>query len=349
VSEINSLETGSLSKLLKILADGHFHSGEELGNILSISRAAVWKHLQKLQQLGLSLSSVKGKGYCLDGGLDLLDEKKIIHFLSTAKELSPSLMKIIKIEIFAQINSTNTYLMTMNDPRFHVCFAESQTAGRGRRGRSWVSPFAQNIYFSLAWGFSGGVAALEGLSLVIGLVMVRVLTRLGARDLSLKWPNDVLYRQKKLAGILIEMQGDPTGECCAVIGIGLNIKMQQSTAMTIDQPWIDLHEILSEQNKSVTFSTFLPSRNELAAMLLAELVNVLDNYEKLGFSAYIDEWLEVCAYKQQKVELRTASHIQQGILLGVNHLGALVLQTENGEMQFHGGEVSLRCGGCDDT
>ncbi|HEY0894151.1 MAG TPA: biotin--[acetyl-CoA-carboxylase] ligase, partial [Cellvibrio sp.] len=197
MSEVNIFEASSLRQILALLADGELHSGEELGLLLGVSRAAVWKHLQKLEGLGIRLLSIKGRGYCIDGGLDLLDLEKI------EAQIHSSLP--IKLNLFPQIDSTNAYLMRHTNPALQVCLAESQSAGRGRRGRVWVSPFAQNIYCSIGWGFEGGVAALEGLSLAVGLVIVRTLQCYGIAGLELKWPNDVLYHDHKLAGVLIEM------------------------------------------------------------------------------------------------------------------------------------------------
>lgn len=328
MSEINSLETGSLKQLLDLLADGKFHSGEELGALLGVSRAAVWKHLQKLEGLGIKLLSIKGRGYCIDGGLDLLDLNKIHKYLVSSVPLN--------LLLFTQIDSTNSYLMRQKDPARQVCLAESQSAGRGRRGRVWISPFAQNIYCSVGWGFEGGVAALEGLSLVVGLVIVRVLQRYGIAGLELKWPNDVLYCDQKLAGVLIEMTGDPAGYCQVVIGVGINVAMGCDQASAITQPWIDLRSILERQG--------LPPvpRNLLVAALIDELVLVLDGYSQTGFAGYCAEWQLLNAHAGQMVELLNGNVICSGMCLGVSEAGALVLETAEGREVFHGGEISLR-------
>ncbi len=321
-------ELGALWDIVKRLADGKFHSGEELGGLLGVSRAAVWKHLQKLENFGVVLSSVKGRGYCIHGGLDLLDQ----NFIKTNLE-SPL---ALDIHVFPQIDSTNSFLMRQDNPAMKACFAEFQSAGRGRRGRSWISPMAQNIYCSIGWGFEGGVAVVDGLSLAIGLATVRTLKKFGLSGLTLKWPNDVLYQNKKLAGILIEMTGDPAGYCQIVIGVGLNVSMQEQHAESIDQPWIALNSILSDENAP------LISRNQLAASLLDELVSVLQGYQKTGFSDYQMEWMSVAAYKGQRVELRNGQSLSEGTFLGVTESGALQLATETGIQAYHGGELSLR-------
>lgn len=328
MAENNILEAGSLRKMLDLLADGQFHSGEELGVLLGVSRAAVWKHLQKLEGLGIKLLSVKGRGYCIDGGLDLLDLKKIAEQVHSTLSL--------KLNLFPQIDSTNAYLMRHENPALQVCLAESQSAGRGRRGRVWVSPFAQNIYCSIGWGFEGGVAALEGLSLAVGLAIVRLLQRYGIAGLELKWPNDVLYQNQKLAGVLIEIAGDPAGYCQVVVGVGINVAMGKDQDEAISQPWIDLRGIFAKQG--------LPSasRNQLVATLIDEMVLVLNGYETAGFSDYCAEWQSLNAHAGQMVELRNGNIVCSGICVGVNEVGALVLETAQGNEIFHGGEISLR-------
>jgi BirA family biotin operon repressor/biotin-[acetyl-CoA-carboxylase] ligase len=328
MSDSNNLEVSSVRQILLLLADGNFHSGEELGLLLGVSRAAIWKHLQKLEGLGVKLVSIKGRGYCVEGGLDLLD------FDSIASQLDSSLP--LKLHLFPHIDSTNSYLMRHESPALNVCLAESQSAGRGRRGRAWVSPFAQNIYCSIGWGFDGGVAVLGGLSLVVGLVVVRTLQRFGVTGLELKWPNDVLYQDRKLAGVLIEMTGDPAGYCQVVIGVGINVDMADDASLTITQPWIDLREIVDQQKLSRI------SRNELAAALIDELVKVLSDYEQQGFASYCAEWESFNAHTGYMVELINGSNISSGVCLGVNEIGALVLETSTGKETFQGGEISLR-------
>lgn len=328
MNESEAAAGGALRQILSLLADGQYHSGEELGDLLGVSRAAVWKHLQKLDNLGITVKSIKGRGYCIDGGLDLLDLKKVAEHMNSALPL--------KLNLCTQIDSTNSHLMRQESVAMQVCLAESQSAGRGRRGRTWVSPFAQNIYCSVGWGFEGGVAALEGLSLVVGLVIVQVLQRYGASGLKLKWPNDVLYQDQKLAGVLIEMRGDPAGYCEVVIGVGINIKMNVNSAHAIEQPWTDLSCICAKQR-------LLPiSRNQLVASLIDELALMLAGYEQAGFARYCSEWGAYNAHAGQMVELLNGNHVQAGICSGVNEVGALELETKQGKQVFHGGEISLR-------
>lgn len=323
---LNLFDSNSLGQALKLLSDGEFHSGEELGALLGVSRAAVWKTLKKFELLGIDLISVKGKGYCIGGGLDLLDQSKI--FSGRCESLN--------INVFAQVDSTNSYLLRQNKPERHVCLAENQTAGRGRRGRIWVSPFAQNLYLSIGWGFDGGIAVLEGLSLAIGLAVVRSLRHYGISGLKLKWPNDILYKDKKLGGVLIEMNGDPSGYCLAVVGVGLNVSMHGDHASSIDQPWINLNEILVEQGVS------LITRNQLASSLLDELVLILSDYHRIGFTAYKEEWALSAAHMNWIVSIHSGNTVRTGVMRGVDSTGALRLDVDGEEQIFHGGELSLR-------
>src|SRR5690606_31411421 len=208
-----------------------------------------------------------------------------------------------------------------------VCLAEFQTAGRGRRGRSWISPFGKNIYLSMVWAFDGGAAELEGLSLAIGVAIADGLKILGVEGLQLKWPNDVLWQGKKLAGILLEMTGDPTGVCQVVVGIGVNVAMPAEAASEIDQPWVDLSSISQFLN--------LPrgkiERNQLVAALLSQLLPLLENYKKDRFVAYHRRWEALNPYAGHKVQVHMANKTVDGEMLGVGETGALRLKTNVGE------------------
>ncbi len=313
-------------RLLEILADGEFHSGEELGKLLSVSRAAIWKQLQKIEEaLSLKLEPSKGRGYRLPGGLELLKREKI------ADAIPKSLL--YSLHIVQQVDSTNRLaaeLANQDSARGCVVLAEQQLAGRGRRGRKWISPFAQNIYCSLVWEFDSGVAALEGLSLAIGVGVVRALEAIGINGAALKWPNDVLHEGNKLAGILLEMTGDVSGRCQVVIGIGINVAMSKNEA--IDQPWTDATRAAGKY----------VSRNELAANLITQILQLLVEFEAQGFSKFRDEWA-ACDYTFGKpVTVHIGEQIVPGVSAGVDVDGALLVDTGTGRQSFHGGEISLR-------
>jgi BirA family biotin operon repressor/biotin-[acetyl-CoA-carboxylase] ligase len=316
----------SLDVLLSVLADGQFHSGDELGEMLGVSRTAVWKQLKKVEELNLPLVSVKGKGYYIDGGLDLLSQPAVEADLSAqAVEL------LAELDLRGVVDSTNAIAMQKAaSGSGYVCTAEQQTAGKGRRGKAWVSPYGCNLYVSAVWEFSGGAAALEGLSLAVGIAVVEALAAAGVTGATLKWPNDVLYDGRKLAGILLEMTGDAAGPCQVVVGIGLNVSMPAGSA--IDQPWIDVSTIDSQAAQ----------RNKLLALLLNALLPLLAEFEQKGFRAYRDRWQSLDAFVGKEVVMMLGQQAVVGIASGVDEGGAMVVETASGKQVFSGGEVSLR-------
>ena len=318
--------------LLMRLADGEFHSGQVLATAMGVSRTAIWKQLARLEGLGLQLESIRGRGYRIPGGLDLLDEAAIWSGLTAqAKALASGII------VTPLVDSTNAELLrretTSDSDVGMVCTAEQQQAGRGRRGKNWISPFARNIYLSAAWEFAQGAAALEGLSLAAGICVARALTAAGAPTPQLKWPNDVLYDKRKAGGILIEMSGDAAGPARAVIGVGINVRMPAVTAGGIDQPWTDLSAVSENP---------LPRRSVVVAELLNTLLPMLATFERLGFAAWRDEWMGLDAHAGMPVTVTVGSQRLNGLNGGVNERGALLLETTAGILPVMGGEVSLR-------
>ncbi|WP_233998639.1 bifunctional biotin--[acetyl-CoA-carboxylase] ligase/biotin operon repressor BirA [Microbulbifer pacificus] len=323
---------GRLRPLLALLADGEVHSGESLGEVLGVSRAAVWKQLQKLESLGLQVASEKGRGYRLCGGLDLLDEPAIRGQL--ARETLPLLGPL---RVFDRVDSTNARMLVALETgagHCEVLLAEQQTAGRGRRGRTWLSPFGAGISISIGWRFSGGVQLLEGLSLAVGVALARALARFDVPDVRLKWPNDVWCRGRKLAGVLLELSGDLTDRCAVVIGIGLNMRLPAAAADTIGQPWIDLAEVRPGI-----------SRNALVAAMLDELLPMLASYPESGFAVWREAWQALDQFAGVEVCLQSAQQRWCGIERGVDASGALLLEIDGTCRAFHGGELSLRPAG----
>ena len=320
--------------LIKHLSGGQFVSGKALGDALGISRAAVWKQLQQLQPYGLDVESVKGLGYRIAGGLDLLDSQVVVN------ELSPqSRACLTRLRVEPVIDSTNTWLLREwaagAVTSGSVCLAEQQTQGKGRRGRQWVSPFARNLYCSLIWEFEQGISALEGLSLSVGVAVVSALERLGVAGVSLKWPNDLLWRNRKLGGVLLEITGEASGICQVVIGVGLNLRMPTTTAAAIDQPWVNLAEIIAEPET-------MPKRSRIAGVVLDELVIMLLEFQQHGFAPFRSRWERYNAHAGQSVTLMTPATSVTGRVLGINEQGALRLEVDNREQIFLGGEISLR-------
>lgn len=313
--------------LLQALADGEFHSGSELGELLGVSRTAVWKSLQKLEALGLVVETVKGKGYRLDRALDLLEASRILSALPAAVQ------SMLALRVLQSTGSTNSdasaWLAESRTSAYCVVLAEQQTAGRGRHGRVWVSPFAQNLYLSLAYELKGGVEALSGLSLVVGIALMRTLKALGVEDAALKWPNDVWLQGRKLAGVLVELQGEATSGWRVVIGIGLNVHMRAEDGQQIDQGWISL-----DAAKSV-------SRNELAARLIETLLAVLYEFSQAGFAGFVAEWSACDALAGKRVQIDGGRVV--GEARGIDATGAFLLQPDQGAlMVVNAGEVSVR-------
>lgn len=314
-----------LRQILSILADGQFHSGEELGERLGVSRAAVWKQVKKLEEHDISYFSVRGKGYRLPEPIELLSLSVIDKSLT---------QRLDKLEVLLDVGSTNTYLLHQAADYMgqrYAVLAEKQSAGKGRRGRIWVSPFGKSIYLSLLATFAGGVASLEGLSLMVAIAVERALAKLGVEGIGLKWPNDLYAQEKKLAGILLEVNGDYSNHCQVVIGVGLNLALSEEDAAAIEQPWVSL-------------SSLKPglSRNKVAAALLDELLKAVDEFQQDGFAPYQQYWSERDIYHNQKVRVISGNKEKTGIIKGVNRKGELMLRTELGMEVLNAGEVSVR-------
>lgn len=325
----------SLASLLACLADGGLHSGESLGAELGVSRAAVWKQVRLAKALGVPLLAIKGEGYRLQPGFELLNATRIQQACQQrTRMLCPH------IETLLVTDSTNSEVVRRFNAEAGQGFAilaEKQTAGRGRRGRSWHSPFGASIYLSIGWVAHEGISAFEGLSLVAGLKVVKALERFGVKDLMLKWPNDVYWKQQKLAGILVDVQGDPAGVCQLAVGIGINVDLPAEANDSIDQPWIDLRSI----------SQSLISRNQLVAAVLDEMMPTFADLADRGFVAYRDDWQRYDLCQGHQLVLQHGQHSVTGVGYGINTQGAYgIRQPSSGDSEaihyFSGGEISMR-------
>jgi BirA family biotin operon repressor/biotin-[acetyl-CoA-carboxylase] ligase len=319
-------------QIISLLADGEFHSGTELARVMGVSRSAIWKQLNSLSELGLDYSGVRGKGYRLSKPLELLTQDAIIEALHDQAAKRVSL-----IEIHDQINSTNSYLLGLAQqgaPTGMVCLAERQTAGKGRRGRQWISPFGCNIYLSILWRFQkNGLAALSGLSLAAGVAVIRALYQFGIFQVGLKWPNDLMSQGKKLGGILVEVSGESDGPCLAVIGLGLNLSMPEHQASQISQPWTDLTRLTGQKR--------IP-RNQLIAALLNQFLPLIADYEESGIEAFVDEWRCYDCLYNKPISLILGGRQIQGIAAGIDDRGMLAVKLSDGTEQFFAsGEVSF--------
>jgi BirA family biotin operon repressor/biotin-[acetyl-CoA-carboxylase] ligase len=322
----------TLRQLVVLLADGRFHSGTELASALGLSRSAIWKQLQALHELGLELTAVSGKGYKLQQPLQLLEKTQIYTYLSAqAAELLRSL------EIHDVIASTNSYLFELaaqSGESGQVCLAEYQSAGKGRRGRVWVSPYGHNIYLSILWRYQDGPAALAGLSLALGVAVIRALHAFGLTEVGLKWPNDIYWRQRKLAGILVEVSGENGGPCHAVVGLGVNFYLSQQQAAAIDQPWVDISSALG--------AGAYARRNECIALLLNELLPIVADFRAGSIQKYVAEWRSYDCMLGKTVDVFIGAYRQTGVVTGIDAAGLLLLQMPDGQVQhFASGEVSL--------
>lgn len=313
--------------LLRLLADGEFHSGEAMAHELGLSRASVHNALQGVGEYGLDLHRVRGRGYRLARPLYWLDAAAIKKQLEEAR---------VQLEILDHATSTNALLLqrsVLGAPSGSVLAAEWQSAGRGRLGRTWHAGLGDALTFSLLWRFNSGLGALSGLSLAVGVAVLRALDEIGAHDTSLKWPNDILLGEGKLAGILLEAQGDMLGPSAVVIGVGLNLRVSAAARAAIDQPVSDL----------AAAGVAAAARNRVFATLLKHLLRVMEEFSARGFAALREEWEAHHAFRQREVRLSMPNgSVVAGVVRGVTDEGALRVETIAGERVFHAGEISLR-------
>ena len=321
--------------LLRLLGDGEFHSGEVLAQRLNVSRASVNNALQGIEQYGLNLYSVRGRGYSLRNAPQWLDVARVCsHLGSSAADFN--------LEIMDVATSSNTLLLqraAQGAPNGSVLAVEWQSGGRGRLGRPWHSGLGNALTFSLLWRFDCGLAGLSGLSLATGVALMRALKILDVGGAGLKWPNDVLGAGGKIAGILIEAQGEMLGPSAVVIGIGINLTLPLQVGQRIDQPASDLSQLTAA----------IPDRNLLLATVLRELAEVLREFAAKGFASLREEWESYHLYQNQNVQLSLPDGKNiQCVVRGVNQDGALLAEVEPAaggqpEMRiFHAGEISLR-------
>ncbi|RUO78198.1 bifunctional biotin--[acetyl-CoA-carboxylase] synthetase/biotin operon repressor [Idiomarina tyrosinivorans] len=316
-----------INQLLKLLADGQFHSGEALGEILGVSRAAVHQMVERIKALGLDVFSVSGKGYALSRELELLTKDAI----STVTQQT-----LPEFDVLSVVGSTNDEIKQRVEQKHlsngYSLFAEAQTAGRGRRGKIWHSPYGSNLYLSLYWQLADGVQGAMGLSIVVGIAVARQLASYGIANVELKWPNDIYIDGRKVAGILVELEGQSSGSAHAIIGMGVNINMTDPDVTAIDQPWAQLADALPREI----------SRNQLAADLLSAIYAALQQYQEQGLAPLLGEWLEWDRYANQPVKLIMGNREVTGIARGIDENGALILEQQGKHTRYFAGELSLR-------
>ncbi|MCE9680204.1 bifunctional biotin--[acetyl-CoA-carboxylase] ligase/biotin operon repressor BirA [Shewanella sp. AS1] len=307
--------------IIDLLGKGGFVSGEDLAGELGISRSAVSKQVANLEEFGVDIYSVKGKGYKLATPVSLIDEKRLKANIKN------------RCFYFDEIASTNGFLLNHIDELSSgdICIAEYQSAGRGRRGRTWVSPYGCHLYTSLFWRFSQGMAQAMGLSLVVGCSLVTVLRQMGVDGIGVKWPNDIYLNHKKLAGILVEMSGQADSECNLVIGIGMNLSMSAYQAQKIDQPWSDLSQLDINIDKT-----------QLMIHLQLQLVKDLECFQRDGLKAFAERWRDADLFYGKEIKLLMADNVIEGVCCGVDEQGAILLKQGDKINAYVGGEISMR-------
>lgn len=317
-----------IEQLIEVLADGEFHSGERLGEQLGgISRTAVNQYIETLQQLGLEVFRVSGKGYRLSSPLQLLHEQQIQAYLTAEKVQLPLVLQRV-------VTSSNDVVKELRktDPSPGLTvLAEAQTAGRGRRGRQWHSPFGTNLYLSMYWPLARGLSAAMGLSVALGVGIAELLHSAGVENVQVKWPNDVYIDNKKIAGILVELEGHASESAHVVVGIGLNLSMPPGTK-SIDQPWTDL-------------ASELPTaldRNYWAAKMVGECYRRLQAYDNDGLAPMLASWQQFDKFYNKPVTLIMGNKNVTGRALGIDNDGALLVERDGQVERFHAGELSIR-------
>jgi len=320
---------GAHFSLLRILADGKFHSGERLGRSLGLSRAGVWNVVRRVEALGLKVFKVRGRGYRLAENPDLIETDILVTRL---KGISPEL----HLEVLDECPSTNAVLVeraAAGVPHGAVLVCEHQSAGRGRRGNLWVSGVGGSLAFSILWRFARGAGALGGLSLAVAVGAAKALEPLGIRGVGVKWPNDLYLGGRKLGGALIEISGDVLGPSAAVIGVGINVRLNTAMRGRIGRPATDVASHVDAA----------PSRTALLAALLPSLAATLAQFSREGFAPFREEWLRLHAWRGRRVALSMSDRrVAEGKIVGVAEDGALMLASARGVERFHGGELSLK-------
>jgi len=319
------------SKLIDLLSTGDICSGTEIGSQLGISRVAVKKRISSLIEQGLPVKAWPGKGYCLKSGTDLLLKNLILDSIPASLR-----EQIERVEVHQSLQSTNQYLSAMTPARtgkLHAALAESQPAGQGRRGRSWIATPYRNLMLSAAWRCAQWPENPSALSLAFAVVVHRAIVDAGATDALIKWPNDILLNNAKLAGLLVEAGGEASGSCDLVFGVGVNFYLDPATGKKIDQDWAELSSVASVDL----------SRNQMAANILSNLIEALNLYESDGFAPFEEYWNIHAAYVGQSVRLFNREKEYQGVLKGVDESGVLMLDGIDSETyRFTQADISLR-------
>ncbi|HAJ75328.1 MAG TPA: biotin--[acetyl-CoA-carboxylase] ligase [Gammaproteobacteria bacterium] len=249
--------------------------------------------------------------------------------------LSPDIADLIdEIQVFDEIDSTNLEALRQikaGKTGTRLLVADAQSAGRGRRDRAWISPAGGGLYMSLTRSFQSDNGAIQCLSLVTALSVLNAVESLGASGLELKWPNDILVGNRKLAGILLELlAGDE--ESHLVFGIGLNLSLTKEDQARIDRPVTDLESILEA-------TTNCPNASIVVAEIVNQLIQNILLFEQQGFAPFAEAWNAYDRYLNRDIVIQAGNTRTIGRSLGVDGDGALILQSAAGRERITGGEI----------
>jgi len=325
--------SGSLTPLLMLLTDGQVHSGERLAQALGVSRAAVWKGIERLRLQGIDIEAVPRRGYRLPDPVELLEERAIRAAIAGGR-----LDHLRSLSLLFDVDSTNTRLLALGPPPLgcaDVVMSELQHAGRGRRGRPWVAPFGGSIALSLNWSFTDASRANPALSLCVGVAIARALQRSGAAGIELKWPNDIWFDDRKVGGILIEVRAEASGPAHVVIGVGLNVRLSPAMRAQIEASGVKAAAVADACSAP-------PSRNFIAGAIIDALLSMLADFERDGFSGFREAWTALDALRDRPAQVLMGEAVICGTARGVDAHGALRLERDGRVQEFVSGEVSLR-------
>ena len=323
--------------LLLLLADGRLHSGERLAQLLGVSRAAVWKGIERLRMQGIDIEAVPRRGYKLPEAVELLEERAIRAAVGGDRS-----NRLRSLGLLFDVDSTNTRLLALGPPP-HGCadvvLSELQHAGRGRRGRHWVAPFGGSIALSMSWSFTDASRASPSLSLCVGVAIAQALKRAGASGVGLKWPNDIWFDDRKMGGILIEVRAEAGGPAHVVIGVGLNVRLSPGMRAQIEASGAKAAAVADA-------CAAPPSRNFIAGAMIDALLSMLADFERDGFSGFREAWMALDALRDRPAQVLMGEAVICGTARGVDAHGALRLERDGRLQEFVSGEVSLRRVGC---
>ena len=316
--------SNNIFKLVSLFNAAEYKTGTELGHVLGVSRSAIWKMIEKLREYEINVTSDKKLGYKLKQKLHLIDQSQIQKAIAFDN---------VCVDVLESIGSTNEYLKNINmaDCNHYICIAEHQSKGKGRLKRNWDSPFAQNIYFSMAHVFQKDISALAGFSMIVSLSILRTLQNFltDSADLKIKWPNDIYWKDNKIAGVIIETIGESHGGCKAIIGIGINVNMMESENIG---NWTSLKKIASQEH----------DRNQICISLVDNLIRDIKEFEIKGFGHFITKWNQYDYLAGKTISIKNHNDVFKGLYKGINPIGHLLLHLKKGEIkEFSSGDATM--------